>query len=396
MDDSLQSVINIKRHNLKSVINYLREVPCATKKEISQNLSLSFATVSNLCNWMEAQGIFESQPDLSQGKAGRSPKRIRLQPRSRLLAAVDIHKSNRVILRLYNLFGQVESHAEFAYKERDIHDFVGHFTREYRAAFTAEERGRVDGMGVAASGIYDTETERLVGQRLDLFEQQPLKQMLSHALDLPVYIENDSNLSAFGLSKKMKTDNLIYLYIGEGLGIGIVTNGKHAKGQRGYAPEICHAPFGTLARKCQLCGSERCMETDLSIYGFGEKFAGQAPVPDDHGDWELFINAFARGEPHAVAVARENAQILASGVSIAVNLFDPEVVAIGGVPAPLLDVLSGVTYSVANMRRVVQNGPSIRCVPDSDFKETLLYGIAEMAYARWCPNLYPQAQENEV
>ena len=393
MDDSLQSVINIKRRNLKSVINYLREVPCATKKEISQDLSLSFATVSNLCNWMEAQGIFESRPDLSQGKAGRSPKRIRLQPRSRLLAAVDIHKSNRVIMRLYNLLGQVESHAEFAYKERDIHDFVDRFAGEYRAAFTAEERARVDGIGVAASGIYDTETERLVAQRLDLFEQQPLKQMLSHALGLPVYIENDSNLSAFGLAKKMKTDNLIYLYIGEGLGIGIVANGKHTKGQRGYAPEICHAPFGRLDRRCQLCGSDRCMETDLSIYGFGEKFTGKTPIPDDHTDWELFANAFAGGDKRAAAIARENAEILAFGASIAVNLFDPEVVAIGGVPAPLLDLLSSVTHSVANMRRVVKNGPSIQSVPDSDFKETLLYGIAEMAYARWCPSLYPQAQE---
>jgi len=396
MDDSLQSVIDIKRNNLKSVLNYLREVSGATKKDVAQSLSLSFATVSNLCNWMEIQGLIESQPDNGQGKAGRTPKKIRLQPSSRLLAAVDIHRSNRVILRLYNLLGEIESHAEFTYKEDNIHVFMNRFVQEYQTAFTSEQRDRVGGMGVAVSGIYDIKTGNIVASELDLFEGQPLKQMLSSVLGVPVYVENDSNLCAFGIAQTMKTNNLIYIYIGEGLGIGIITDGMNVRGQRGYAPEICHAPLGKLDRPCRLCGSDRCMETDLSIYGFGEKFTGKAPVPGDHTDWEAFLEAFSHGDGHALAVARENACILADGVSIIANLFDPEVVAIGGVSAPLFEELRDVAHSVTSRRRVVKNGPSITFAHDSDFSETLLNGTAEMAYARWCPDTYSAMPESEV
>jgi len=396
VDDSLQSIINIKRHNLKSIINYLREIPCATKKEISQALFLSFATVSNLCNWMELQGIIESEPDDGQGKVGRTPQKIRLQPRSRLLAAVDIHRSNRAVLRLYNLSGKVEAHAEFSYDERNIHDFMKRFVQEYQSAFTAAQRERVDGMGVAVSGIYDTITENIVASELDLFEEQPLKRLLSAALDLPVYVENDTNLCAFGIAQKVKTNNLIYFYIGEGLGIGIVTDGKSVKGQRGYAPEICHAPLGLLDRPCQLCGSERCMQTDLSIYGFVEKFTGRAPTHGDHRGWDGFLQALARKDARAFAVTQENAHILAAGISVVTNLFDPEVVAIGGIPESLFRELQEVTSRVTNQRRVVKSGPPIVLAHDNDFPETLLYGTAEMAYVRWCPSMYSQIQESEV
>ena len=394
MDSSMQSVINIKRRNLKSIINFLRETNGSTKKEIAQALSLSFATVSNLCNWIEMQGMIESsQPESGQGKTGRNPKHIRLKPRARLLAVADIHKSNQVVLRLYNLLGQVEAHTAFSYKESDMHSFAVCFAQAYTQAFTADQRDRVDGMGVAVSGIYDTETEVVVASELPLFEEQPLKQMLSRLLGLPVYVENDSNLCAFGIAQKMKTCNLVYIYIGEGLGIGIVTDGKHAKGQRGYAPEICHAPLGLLERRCQLCGSDRCMQTDLSIYGFAEKFAGQAMTLGDDVGWARFVNAFEQGDKHAAAVAHENAHILAAGISIVANLFDPEVVAIGGIPASLFHTLSRVSLTVTNQRRIVKSSPAITFAHDMDFSETLLHGTAEMAYARWFPSMYHDYSE---
>lgn len=380
------SVVSIRRGNLKSIVNYLRDGKLATKKEIAHGLSLSFATVSNLCNWLEEAGLIESQPDYVQDKVGRTPKKVWLNTENRLIATADIHKSNRMALRLYNLLGQPKADAEFNYSPGDIHAFVEQFVSGYRQAFCAQTRSKVDMTGVAVSGIYDTKTDNIVASELGLFDGQPLKQMLSAALEMPVYVENDANLSAFGIARQVDSQNLVYIYIGEGLGIGVVTGGKSVKGVRGHAPEICHAPLGILDSPCRLCGSKRCMQTDLSIYGFAEKFTGRPQTPGDQTGWEDFVKAYEKGQRDALAVARENAGILADALSIVVNLFDPEVVVIGGVPAKLFDELSHTAGRAVASRRVVYTAPALRFFHDKNFDETLLSGTGEMAYARWFPD----------
>ena len=393
MDNQINSIIDIKRNNLKSIINYLRKNPFATKKEIAEALSLSFATVSNLCNWMESQGYLASRLDTGYGKVGRSAKNIHLRPEACLLAAVDVHRSNRVVIRLYDLLGNMEAHTEFFYKGCDIHTFMEEFFQEYSSAFTENQRNRVGGMGVAVSGIYDSATGLVVASELDLFEGRPLKQMLSDMFSIPVYIENESNLCAFGIAQKVKTDNLIYIYIGEGLGIGIISDGKTVRGQRGYASEICHAPLGILDRACPLCGNDRCMQTDLSIYGFAEKFTGVVPEAGDHSGWEHFIRAFAKDDEHALSVVRENACILAAGISIVANLFDPAVVTIGGISDSLFLEMKDTVETMTSRRRVVKDAPDIIFNHDDNFLETLLYGTLEMAYSRWYPNINSQFKE---
>ena len=387
-ENQFHNIVDIKRGNIKNIINYLRETPFATKKEIADALSLSFATVSNLCNFMESQGYLVSQSDTSYGKVGRSPKNICLRPDSCLLAAVDIHRSNKVVMRLYDLFGNMESHAEFSYKGNDIHALIEEIFQEYCLAFTEEQRKRVDGMGVAVSGIYDTETGLIVCSELDLFEGQPLKQMLTDMFSISVYIENESNLCAFGIAQKMKTDNLIYIYIGEGLGIGIISDGEIIRGQRGYASEICHVPLGLLDRKCPLCGNDHCMQTDLSTYGFAEKFTGVTPVSGDHRGWERFIKAYVNGDEHALSVVRENAYILAVSISIVVNLLDPATVTIGGISDSLFQGMNDTVKTVVSKRRGIKNAPDITFSHDDNFTETLLRGTLEMVYSKWFPNIY--------
>ena len=100
-------------------------------------------------------------------------------------------------------------------------------------------------------GNFEKKTHNIVSSEIELFNNQPMKEMLSKTLGKTVYIDNESNLCV--MSEYMREniyrnqDNIVYLFADEGLGIGVVANGKLICGSGGYAPEICHMPHRQYA-----------------------------------------------------------------------------------------------------------------------------------------------------
>lgn len=387
MSHSIKSVIDIKKNNIKSIIHYLRFCENATKKQIASDLNLSFATVSNMGNSLVEHGIITEVDDNGLVGIGRSPKPVRLNKSAHYVAAADFHSSGVARVSLYNLCCEEVASVSLEYDcKLEVHSFIAQFADLYTRSFSPQQRGAVVGMCVAVSGIYDIETGNVVASELALFESQPLKDLLVEQLQIPIYIENESNLCAFCLAQKENCNDIIYFYLGEGLGIGIISEGRNVVGNRGYSAEICHAPLGKLEQPCRLCGSERCMQTDLSVYGFAQKYSGVMPETGDFSAWDLFLAALERGDAKAQAVARDNAQVLAAGVSVVVNLFDPEMVVLGGINRTLYDAMLPVIRDVNSRRCVVRGAPQPEYQLDDHGDSTVILGAAEMAYARWFPN----------
>ena len=136
-----------------------------------------------------------------------------------------------------------------------------------------------------------------------------------------------------------------------------------------------------------MCGSQWCIQTDLSIYGFAEKYTGKSTQPGDFSGWIEFIQAFDEGDAKAVQVAEENAEILAGGISIVVNLLDPEQVVLGGIPKNLFQYMQETILRVNRARRVVQGAPDTTMLMDENCIQTVIEGAAEMGYARWVPEV---------
>ena len=114
--------------------------------------------------------------------------------------------------------------------------------------------------------------------------------------------------------------------VGTGVGCGIVVRGQVLHGARGGAGEIGHLPLGDGKLACR-CEVENCVEPEMSGGGLDRRAA--ALGLGTRGAADVFAAA-DRGEPEAIALLDRFGDRLGAAIAIAVNLLNPDVVAIGG------------------------------------------------------------------
>ena len=147
----------------------------------------------------------------------------------------------------------------------------------------------------------------------------PLRALLEDALGVPVAIENDLNLAALAEHDARAVDDLAFIGVGTGVGMGIVAGGRLLRGA-GAAGEVGHLPYGGRVA----AGPD----------GLGplEAVAGGAGLAARWGDGSArdVFAAAERRDPRAERLLDEQAEALATAVRAVRVLLDPEVVVLGG------------------------------------------------------------------
>jgi glucokinase len=120
---------------------------------------------------------------------------------------------------------------------------------------------------------------------------------------------------------------MVYLTISTGVGGGLVLDGKLYRGATGNGGELGHVTVDWHGRRCRGCGRRGCLVAYVSGTSIAERAreAGFAPATAED------VAAGARaGDPLAARLWGETVEALACGVTSIVNLFEPEVVVLGG------------------------------------------------------------------
>jgi glucokinase len=184
--------------------------------------------------------------------------------------------------------------------------------------------GRIKSAAIGAPGPIDIQRGVLVNPpNLPNWHNVPLAAEVSDAMGCPVHLDNDANLAAFGEYQQgagKGTRVMVYLTWSTGIGGGVVIDGRLFSGAHGSACEIGHTiidPDGPL----DSCGQRGCLEA----------FAGGRNLQRQTGESavELFQAAEA-GDREARAIVQRAATYVGYGLINLANLFDPEVIVIGG------------------------------------------------------------------
>lgn len=213
------------------------------------------------------------------------------------------------------------------------------------AGVMAGHAGRPGGVGVSATGPVDVETGSLfrppnAGPALDGLR---LRDRLSAALDLPVVVEKDTNAAAlaerrYGAAQGARF--FVYLTVSTGIGASVVLDGRLMRGADGTAGEIGHVVVDPRGPLCG-CGRRGCLEAIASGPAIGAAGAGaamsgsalaakvQSLYPDPLEGQHVGAIASA-GDPTAKAVMATARAALASASVDLVNVFNPEVLVLGG------------------------------------------------------------------
>jgi glucokinase len=220
-------------------------------------------------------------------------------------------------------------------------------------------------VGVGAAGMIDWPTGHIRWAPNNSYSDLPLQQLLTEGSGLPAVVENDANAAAWAeavVGAGAGLSNIIALTIGTGIGAGIILNGELQRGETGIAGEAGHAIIDPVGGELCGCGATGCLEAMASGTALGR--AGRAAAAA-HPDGllaqiagtaasvtgETVYQAALAGDPIARQLFDRLGFWLGAGIGSLVNIFDPQLVILGGGLVTTGDLLLTPTH--ANFERFV-------------------------------------------
>ena len=201
-------------------------------------------------------------------------------------------------------------------------------------------------LGIGIAGQID-KTKGIVRRSPNLPDwlDVPLKTRLEQALDLPVIVNNDVRVITWGEWQHgagKGINDLVCLFVGTGVGGGVVTNGRLLEGCLNTAGELGHMTIVAGGRKCH-CPNEGCLEAYVGGWALAERAkdavqanpqAGQALLKTAGSYAEItavtISQAYHSGDPLAQRIIKDSVKYLAAGIVTIVNVFNPCLVILGG------------------------------------------------------------------
>jgi predicted NBD/HSP70 family sugar kinase len=238
------------------------------------------------------------------------------------------------------------------------------------------------GIGVGVAGIV-RRSDGLVHLASNLdWREVPLGELLAEALGstVPIVVANDADLGALAEHRRgaaVLADNVVYLSGKVGVGGGVIVDGRPLRGAAGYAGEVGHMPVNPDGVACH-CGSFGCLETEIGQGALLVR-AGHAASDGRSAVDRLLVEA-AVGVPAALSALETTGRWLGAGLATLINVFNPEVVVLGGLFGRLYPFVAASMEAELDRRALRPSRERVRIVQSALGVDATLVGAAEMAF----------------
>jgi glucokinase len=230
--------------------------------------------------------------------------------------------------------------------DRGADEVIGRIARCIREAVDECDLDlkQINAIGIGAPGAVDSESGKVIFAPNLGWNDVPLKKELEKQLDAHVFLENDCNVCTLGVYEvelKSKPRDVIGIFLGTGIGGGLIVEGQLYSGFNRTAGEIGHMVLEVGGPKCG-CGNKGCFEALASRTAIFRKIKeavkdGQKTIltemlgPDleDLRSGDL-RKAIKRGDKFVEHIIEEAAEYTGIAVANLINVFNPEVIVIGG------------------------------------------------------------------
>ena len=222
-------------------------------------------------------------------------------------------------------------------------DFIVNNVKQF---LSANEEYGVKSIGVGIAGQIDDKTGSVLFSPNMNWHEVPLKYILEKETGLDVYIANDLTAVTYGewkFGSGKGENNIICIFVGTGIGSGIIIDGSLYAGCSNAAGEIGHITVVSGGRKCT-CGNSGCLEAYAG--GLGIANIAKERAAADMNDFKNIIDAagggiggisaetvadaYKAGDKKAAEIIKETGIYLSDGVISAVNLLNPCAIILGG------------------------------------------------------------------
>lgn len=346
--DENMSVVAYKAFMLKRriILALATEGDC-TIADLSRILNVSNPTITKLVGELIQEGYVRDLGKIETG-GGRRPCAFGLVSDSGYFLGVTILDDALCfgVIDLNKNTVTVQQEIPFSYgTNTQFIETLAERIREFIATLgTAKDK--ILGMGITVKGRVDA-ASGVIYNTMNT-DGYPLARIIWEKTGIETIVENDTRAMTYAeylSGDNNGVQNALFINIGRGIGVGIIVRGKLYYGKSGFSGEFGHIPFFDNEKICQ-CGKKGCLETEASGMALETIFAQRLR----EGASSILSDRFRSGETigmHDIIEAAKNDDVLSidlitsigeklgRGISVLINLFNPELVVIGG---PLSEV----------------------------------------------------------
>lgn len=410
--------------NRQVILNLIRERGPITRREAAEACVLSLTTGKRLIEELLREGVILEQavgrepgsadprhtPGAAEGghgqaqpssrrhapaRRGRKALRLVLNPGFGHAVGLNIEKGLLVVTAV-DLTGRVIAERTIGEPGQQREQIVDRLLGETRALIAELAGGRhgvLLGVGVGVAGVINAREGRvLFCPSLPGWEEVPLAARLREQLDTPVLVDDGVRCIAlaekrYGLGRDL--DSFLYLYIGRGVGAGILLDNRFYRGRNGLAGEFGHITVKESGPLCK-CGNHGCLEALVSVEAILASVRGllasgvySSLKSCEDGQRRLTLRdieeAAEAGDKPANMVVHNTGGIIGTGVADLVNIFDPGAVILGGeVIAHLGDHLIDGIATTVRLRGIHSITQRTRILAGCCAPEAAAHGAATM------------------
>lgn len=352
------SQTSLREANRARIVDAVKRHGGLTQVELAGATGLSPATVSNIVKELSTSGVLHTSPST---RSGRRAQHVTLARALGLVAGVHISTRHlRVALSDVAHTVVAEHHLPLA-KDHRADNELNRTARLIADMLDSVEASmsEVLAVGITLPAPINLRTGMISRSGiLRGWDAVPVAEVMEARLKRPVFVDNNANLGALAESRSgalRGKENAIYLSIDDGIGAGLIVNGKVFRGHNGSAGEFGHLTIDENGPLCR-CGNRGCLETLVGGQALIESLRGNHRGMKLH---DIVVRAIA-GDSNCIRAIADAGRHIGFAAANLCNIFDPERLVVGGELSQAGELLLGPMRH--SLERSVIVGPD--SIPD--------------------------------
>jgi glucokinase-like ROK family protein len=367
-DENANGVAYKNKALKRGIITHLDGAGNATIADLAKALNLSTPKIINLINELIQDGLIKEYGKVDS-TGGRRASLYGLVAEAAFFVGVDVksYSINIGLLDFKKALVTIKEDIPYTLENTvESYEAMIKVVEEFLADLTVEKE-KILAMGINLSGRINNASG--YSYSFFHFHEEPLAQTIEGRIGIRTFLENDSRAMAYGefcCGAVSNERNVLYVNMDYGIGVGILIDGKVYYGKSGFSGELGHIPFFNNEIICH-CGKKGCLETEASgtalIRLLKQKIKDGSSTQltkkfSDVEDIKLqdVVEAAHSDDVLAIELIAQVGEKLGKGLAVLINIFNPELVILGGTLAqtgdyirlPLRSALNKYSLSLVN------------------------------------------------
>lgn len=335
----------VRKMNRSLILAIFRTHKTLSRANLAVKVGLNPSTVSSIISELIQENLIR-ETELIQSGMGRPGRLLELNPGGGCALGIEINVDYIELLVTdfaANVLWRQKHTSTPEIGQEEIMLKVLNLAEE-ASRFIQAQKFPLLGVGVGVPGLVDVSSGLLRLAPNLRWANVPVRDALARNFDCPIYVDNEANVAALGeyyFGAVQNVKDFIYLSAGIGLGSGIVMGGQLFRGMFGYAGEAGHMTLDVNGELCG-CGKRGCWETFVGPRAVEQRVqrslaSGKISILNDIVKGNInnividdVLQAAQSGDQVAIDALSQAAFYLGIGIANLVNLFNVEVIVLGG------------------------------------------------------------------